>query len=158
MIDSDVIQALQEQFNKERENSQVYSYASNICKNTSFDGFAKFFMKQSQQELDHAQMVADFLISKRVAPAYKVLDAVGLSSSLPELTQSVYKLEISTTDALEELYRVAEANEEYQVCSFLVDMLKEQIEEELWSFDLADLVGKADYNGLILLDHLYGEK
>lgn len=158
MVDSDVIQALQAQLNKERQNSQVYSYISNACKNMSFDGFAKFFMKQSLQELEHAQMVADFLISKRIEPNYATLTGVELDNDLVSIVSNAYGLETSTTASLEKLYRVAESNEEYQVCAFLVDMLKEQIEEETWSFDLMDLISKTDINGWVVLDHWYGEK
>lgn len=158
-MDIDVTNRLQMQFNHERQNSQIYSCVSNCFKNQALDGFASYFMKQSEQELGHAQMVADFLISKRVAPNYAPLDAVPLGNnpSPLEMAKLSYATEIGTTEALQRIYSVAEASDEPQVCAFLVDMLKEQIEEETWSYDLVDLLTNADKAALIMLDHEYAK-
>lgn len=157
-MDTTIQKLLQDQLNKERQNSQIYSFVSVSLQNQSYDGFAKFFMKQSQQELEHAQKFAEYLISKRVNPEYRTLSGVSGVGTPLDFAKLSYTTERSTTDALEELYRQAEEAEEYQVCAFLKDLLVEQIEEETWSFDLQDLLSKTNENGWVFLDHEYGEK
>lgn len=159
-VDPKVIDALQEQMNNERYNSQMYSFISQVMANQSYDGFAKYFMKQSQQELEHAQKFADFLISKRVQPKYLTLNAIVDFSNekLSGIAKRVYELELTTTSNIQNLYQDADNAGEYQVCSFLVDLLVEQVEEETWSFDLYDLLNKTDENGWVVLDKVYGDK
>lgn len=158
MLDSSVIQALQNQLNKERQNSQIYGYIALCCENQAYDGFGKFFHKQSLQELEHHQLFADFLMSKGIQPNYTILNSIPVSGSLKEFAQYAYDTERSTTDALEEIYRTAQEAEEFQVCAFLVGLLTEQIEEETFTKDLLDQLSRTDENGWVVLDEQYGDK
>ncbi len=157
-MDNDVVNGLQNQLNAERMNAQKYFYIASAMSNMAYDGFASFFTKQGQGELEHAHLIEDFLVSKRIQPEYRSLMGVNLPSSVAELTREAYRTELTTTTDLSTLYQLAEDNGEPQVCAFLVSLLVEQVEEETWASDLVDLVSRADENGLIVLDEIYGKK
>jgi ferritin len=154
-MDSNTVQLIQAQMNRERQNSQNYLYVASCCENAAYDGFAKFFRKQAAEEQGHAEKFAEFLISKRVLPYYDLLASVTFPSDLPSLTQTVALLEKQTTEHLKELY---DSVDDPQVQSYLVWFLVEQVEEENWSQDLADLVSRTDATGWIVLDGEYGDK
>lgn len=155
-MNENIVRLLQEQMNNERQNSQIYLYVASICENLAYDGFAKFFRKQAQEELGHAHLFEEFLISKRIQPIYDSLKGILFTPSLPIMTQTVANLEKETTANLRNLYDEAES-EDAQVCALLDKLLLEQIEEETWSADLADLVARVDATGWLILDERYGK-
>jgi len=157
-MDSEVIKALQNQLNVERTNAQKYFYIASAMSNMAYDGFASFFTKQGQGELEHAKLIEDFLVSKRVQPHYDPLPSVSVAFDLRSMTREAALTETNTTSSLQSLYQLCDDLGEYQVCAFLVGLLVEQIEEETWSADLMNLVSRADENGQIVLDEIYGKK
>lgn len=158
LMDTNVVQELQSQLNRERQNAANYFFISSACSNLAFDGLAKFFDKQAQEELGHAKKFEDFLISKRIQPEHTALSGITADLSLPALTERAYLLEIGTTANLQALYDMAEGSGESQVCALLDWFLLEQIEEETWSFDLMDKVRRNSDAGWLILDEQYGNK
>lgn len=155
-MNENIVQLLQKQMNNERQNAQIYLYVASVCENMAYDGFAKFFRKQAQEEQGHAHKFEDFLISKRIQPEYAALQAMSMTPALPVLTRTVATLERTTTENLKEIYDSVEGDDA-QVCALLDWFLIEQIEEENWSQDLADLVARVDATGWIILDEQYGK-
>ena len=156
-MDSDVVLGLQNQLNHERQNAQKYFYVASVFSNMAYDGFAKAFTKQGQGELEHANWISELLISKRIQPEYRLLEGVVVIMDVVELAKFAYITELQTTQKLKDLYSVCEDAEDYQACSLLDKMLLEQIEEETFTADLADLVSCTDPNGWIVLDERYGK-
>lgn len=157
-MDSEVIKALQNQLNVERTNAQKYFYIASAMSNMAYDGFASFFTKQGQGELEHAKLIEDFLVSKRVQPHYDPLPSVSVAFDLRSMTREAALTETNTTSSLQSLYQLCDDLGEYQVCAFLVGLLVEQIEEETWSADLMDLVGRSIEDGWLILDAQYANK
>jgi ferritin len=156
-MDVDVVAGLQAQLNHERRNAQVYFYIASVFANMAYDGFAQFFTKQGQGELEHANWVSELLISKRIQPQYFLLDAVILPLDVLELAKSALVTELKTTQALKDLYQVCDEAAEFQACALLDKMLLEQIEEEGWATDLVDLVSRTDTTGWLILSEKYGK-
>lgn len=154
-MDGNTVSLIQTQMNNERQNSQIYLYLSWVCTNMAYDGFAKFFKKQSGEEQGHADKFAEFLISKRIQPEYRIVVEVKTGLDLPTLTREVAALEKKTTEDLKTIYELCD---DAQVKALLDWFLVEQIEEENWSQDLADLVARTNANGWIELDEQYGDK
>lgn len=154
-MDVDVIQALQKQLNHERMNAQKYFYMSQGFANMAYDGFSAFFAKQAQDELKHAGMIGNLLIAKRIMPEYHPMDAVILDASVPYYARTAYQTELLTTQALQNLYNVAEEAGDAQVCSLVHVMLLEQIEEENVTADFLDQVNRVDATGWEVLDSKY---
>lgn len=150
---------VQNQMNRERYNSQVYFYIASQFQNQSFDGFAKYFRKQAEDEIGHAQVFIDYLVSKRQSPVFQSLNSVSFADlTPPALLQRAYALEVSTTEQLNMLYGSSEDDNNYQLCAVLDVLLREQVEEETSTYDLFDLLSKTDGNGWVVLDKEYGAK
>lgn len=150
-----IVQALQKQLNHERLNAQKYYYMSMGFKNMAYDGFAKLFKSQADGEMGHAQQIADMLIAKRIQPEYQVTPAIILDSSVEYYARTALQTELMTTEALKEVYRIAEQNDDPQVCSGILPLLKEQFEEENLAADFLDHVQRVDESGLEILDLKY---
>lgn len=155
-MNENIVRLLQAQMTNERQNAQTYLYVASVCENLAYEGFAKFFRKQAQEELGHAHKFEEFLISKRIQPAYESLQGLNLVPELPTLSRTVADLERSTTENLKNIYDLVDG-EDAQVCALLDWFLLEQVEEESWSQDLADLVARVDATGWLLLDERYGK-
>lgn len=155
-MEENIARLLQTQMNNERQNAQIYLYIASVCENLAYDGFAKFFRNQAQEEMGHAHKFEEYLISKRIQPIYGNLDGINLPPNLISITSVVANLEKSTTDNLKSLYDISEG-EDSQTCAFLDQLLIEQIEEENWSQDLSDLVARVDATGWLILDERYGK-
>jgi ferritin len=149
-----VVMMLQAQANRERTNAQVYTYIADVCRFMAYEGFEKFFRKQAQDEMGHANKFYDFLASKRLMPIYDAISPIQFTGDLYSLTQMVVDREKSTTEHLKEIY---EAADDPQVHALLDWFLLEQVEEENWSQDLMDQVGRTDANGWLILDEKYGQ-
>lgn len=158
-MEQDVINALQAQFNHERTNAQKYYYLADCMENLAYDGFAKFFKAQADGEMEHARMISGYLISKRIKPEYAQVVGTGASSSLGvlQLATFAYETELGTTEALKEVYRVADEAGDFQVCAFIDTMLLEQIEEETVTADLVDQVKRVGADGLETLNQAYNK-
>lgn len=155
MMDNQTTQLIQAQLNRERYNAQVYFCIAAACENLAYDGFATFFRKQANEELGHAQKFSEFLISKRVMPEYRALDNVQMNFDLVNMTAAAAQREKATTEYLKELY---DQTDDPQIHALLDWFLTEQIEEENWSQDLADLVNRTDPTGWIVLSEQYGDR
>lgn len=150
-----VIQALQKQLNHERSNAQKYYYMAMGFDNMAYSGFAKLFKSQADGEMGHAQQIADMLIAKRITPEYHSVPAVVLDSSVEYYARTALQTELMTTEALKEVYRIAEQNDDPQVCAGILPMLNEQFEEENLAADFLDQVQRVDETGLEVLDLKY---
>lgn len=152
-MDGNTVGLLQTQMNNERYNAQVYYYLAAACENMAYDGIGKFYRKQAEGELEHAKKFEDFLLSKRIEPEYRQLPEVKIGVSLPTVTRSAYRLEQKTTEDLKLLHEMCD---DPQVESLLTWFLIEQIEEELVTMDLDDLVQRTDTAGWMVIDQKYG--
>ena len=156
-MNNEVIAAVQTQLNHERQNAQRYLYMSAGFNNMAYFGFSKFFKSQAEGEMGHADLLAALLISKGIMPEYQNVPAVILTVGVREYAQVAYQTELLTTEALKELYDVADANGDYQVCALVNTMLVEQIEEENTALDFLNQVQRTDENGWEVLDMKYSK-
>lgn len=156
MMTPEVTAALQKQLNHERQNAQKYFYVASIFANMALDGFAKFFTKQGQGELEHADWISEFLISKRIQPIYAPLEGVSVPMDVVELAKFALVTELQTTQALSDIYALCEEDGNYQACALMDKMLLEQIEEENVATDFVDQVNRT--KDWTLLDDIYGKK
>ena len=156
-MNNEVIAAVQTQLNHERQNAQRYLYMSAGFNNMAYFGFSKFFKSQAEGEMGHADLLAALLISKGIMPEYQNVPAVILTVGVREYAQVAYQVELLTTEALKELYDVADFNGDHQVCALVNTMLVEQIEEENVALDFLTQVQRTDENGWETLDLKYSK-
>lgn len=156
-MQQEVIQAVQKQLNHERQNAQRYFYMAAGFTNMAYLGFAKFFNSQAEGEMGHAGTLGTLLISKGIMPEYQDMPTVILTVGVREYAQVAYQTELLTTEALKELYAVAETYGDFQVCALVNTLLVEQIEEENVALDFLNQVQRTDENGWETLDLKYSK-
>lgn len=153
-MDGNTVSLIQTQFNNERYNAQVYLALASACENMAYDGLAKFFRTQADGEVEHAQKFAEFLISKRILPEYRMVPEVKVGQDLPAITRQAYDLEVRTTGDLSTLQELCD---DPQTSALLQWYLVEQIEEETVTWDLHDLVLRSDETGWLVIDEKYSK-
>ncbi len=155
-MDEYVLVALQGQFNHERTNAQKYFYLKHQMENQAYDGFAKFFGSQANGEIGHADIIATYLISKRVAPEYWDITEVPEGNVDPrQAARFALETEVATTKRLSQVYHLAYEKGDHQTCAVIQPMLLEQVEEENVAADLVDRVSRVDNSGLETVDAQY---
>lgn len=158
-MDAELENALQVQFNTERQNAEEYLHRGHVLESLAWSGAAHFMYKSAGEEREHAQKFADYLIARNIVPIHAPLNSVQtLVSTLPPYFQQVYDLEVKTTDKINELYRLAEASDDPQTCQFLQWFLEEQTKSVKETYDMVQELNRADCSAaLLLLDEKYGE-
>jgi len=70
-----------------------YRNASNWCANVGFELAAKYFAKESEDELGHAKRIEDFLVGWNVQPALPVGGSSQQFTALTEIIDGAYTIE-----------------------------------------------------------------
>lgn len=150
-----VVAAIEKQLNHELKAAQDYLAMSLWCEVRDWDGFAKFFRKQSHEEREHADKMLAHLTDRGVLPNLGALPAPKREfGGLVEVARLTHDLECANTAGINAAYEVALQEKDYPAQVMLQWFIGEQVEEEAWS---AKLVAKAERSscagGAIYLDH-----
>lgn len=147
---------LQDQMNREFENSLAYLQLSSYFESQSLDGFAAWAKKSSDEEHTHAQKLFDFLVAINVFPRItpqspKISESFN---SVADAVATALAREESTTQNIYNLCDAAETSNNKAVMSFLKWFIDEQVEEEKKAQDLLAKVKRAgaDTAALMLVD------
>eukprot|EP00123_Amoebidium_parasiticum_P000448 comp11159_c0_seq1/m.5645 comp11159_c0_seq1/g.5645 ORF comp11159_c0_seq1/g.5645 comp11159_c0_seq1/m.5645 type:complete len:173 (-) comp11159_c0_seq1:456-974(-) len=156
--------ALNEQINAELTASYTYLSLATYFErdDVALPGFAKFFRDSYKEESEHAQKMIDYQNARggRVIFNDIAKPPTEWKSALNAL-ESVLQLEMSVNEKLLKLHKVAEENNDAQMCDFIEgNFLNEQVEAQK---HLADLVANlrrvgGDGLGLYLFDKQLHEK
>ncbi|MDO4280255.1 MAG: ferritin [Peptococcaceae bacterium] len=155
MMDQKVAELLNQQINKEFYSAYLYLELSVYYEENDLDGFANWYMVQTQEERDHAMLMIQYL-QKNSAPV--TLDTV----EKPEVKLGNVKdplvvaaqHEKYVTGLINNIYDAAYQAKDFRTMQFLDWFVKEQAEEEKTADGLVkkyDLFG-TDPKGLYLLD------
>jgi len=146
--------AINKQINHELMAAYNYLAISAWFEQQNLAGFAKWFMSQRQEELEHAQRLFQYLLDRggKVAleelPKPKATFATALAAF-----KASFELEKSNTRAINALYQLAKAEDDFATLSHLQWFLDEQVEEEKImseSIALLELAAK-DSSALLML-------
>ncbi|HZG17578.1 MAG TPA: ferritin [Candidatus Bathyarchaeia archaeon] len=131
MISQQLLDKLNEQMNYEFYSSQVYLAMAAYCSAESYDGFANFFIVQSEEEKFHAMKIFNFInrLGKR-ALVTGMHDPVNEYSSLLDTFEQAYAHEQTVTKRIYELSDAAWSEREHATINFLKWFIDEQVEEE----------------------------
>lgn len=151
--------SFQKQYNAERQNQAVYTAFQNYFDAQTWDGFSKWMKKSAQEEGEHAQKLADYLVSRNCVPEIQSLESVAVSGSPRELFQKALELEMGNTASLTELYLECLKFQCYEAGFFLEWYLDEQRKSER---ELTDILQMFDHAGndnaaIMMIDERLGE-
>lgn len=122
-------------------------------KNKGLDGCANWLMKQSQEGLNHAYEIADYLNKRGEKAEVGMVDVVPTGwGDVAEVFKNVYDHECHVSKLIDELVDVASAEKDKATQDFLWGFVREQVEEEATARDLAEKFAKAGEAGILFLD------
>ena len=157
-ISDKLARAFELQYNVELTNADVYRHTGACAENYAWDGFAKFFFGEEQEELTHAKGFQGFLKDRNRTP--KIL---GHNVQLQEMKEPAEMIALAmatenlNTKGLYALYEMCVAEKDWDAKGFLQPYLTIQRQSESNLFDwqqrLSNCGSKA---ALFILDEKIG--
>lgn len=123
MISEKLQNAMNEQITAEMWSSNLYLSMSFYLQKEGFDGFANWMRKQSQEELQHAYDLADYIAKRGGAAKVDKIDVVPQGwGSVLEVFEHVYNHECHVSELIDNLVNVASAEKRQSFSGFLVGL------------------------------------
>ena len=161
MLDSRVVELLNQQINKEFYSAYLYLDFSNYYYDIGLDGFGNWYRIQAQEERDHAMLFLQYLQNNGEKITLEAIDkpSVELVSAKAILGEGL-KHEQFVTSLIHNIYDVAYSVKDFRTMQFLDWFVKEQGEEETNADNLVkkfELFGD-DPKSLYMLDNELGAR
>ena len=159
MISEKLQNAINEQITAEMWSANLYLSMSFYFEKEGFSGFANWMKKQSQEELEHAYVMADYIIKRGGVAKVDKIDVVPSGWGTPlEVFEHVYKHECHVSKMIDELVSVASAERDNATQDFLGGFVREQVEEEATAQGIVDKIKKAGDAGIFFIDSQLGQR
>ena len=159
MISEKLQNAINEQITAEMWSANLYLSMSFYFEKEGFSGFANWMKKQSQEELEHAYVMADYIIKRGGVAKVDKIDVVPSGWGTPlEVSEHVYKHECHVSKMIDELVSVASAERDNATQDFLWGFVREQVEEEATAQGIVDKIKKAGDAGIFFIDSQLGQR
>ena len=119
------------------------------------DGFASYFLNESQGEMEHAYKFANYFIARGQTVKLDALPSPTQSwDSIEDLISYSFNMEADLTSSLQQLYAIAERNSDTRTCVFLDPIVDAQIKSE---DEFAHILGKVKFaanqpSAILLID------
>ena len=131
MISDKLQKAINEQITAEMWSANLYLSMAFFLQKEGYDGCATWLKKQSQEEMDHAYGLADYLIKRGGVAKVDKVDVVPQQwDGVLEVFENVYEHECQVSKLIENLVRVASEDKDMASQDFLWGYVREQVEEE----------------------------
>lgn len=161
MLTSKLLEALNNQINRELFSEYLYLGMAGYCYSIDLNGFANFFMVQAQEEHQHALKIYNYIYDRNGKVILKSLDAPKMEyNSIKEVFEETLKHEQAVTTAIHSLMELAIKENDHATVSFLKWFVDEQVEEELVVTKILNkfkLIGN-EGAGLLFLDSELGKR
>lgn len=127
-MDETVLKAIQEWHNLERQNVAAYDALFGGADNVNWPGLALWCKHSADEEREHAEKVAAFLVDKGISPEYGPLSAANApeSDNHADYFRAALTREMLTDETIKEIYKMAFDAGEYDACEFMLWFLAEQ--------------------------------
>ena len=160
MISEKLNQAINDQITAEMWSSNLYLSMSFYLQKEGFDGFSTWMRKQSQEELEHAYNLADYIAKRGGQALVGKIDVVPQGGgSVVEVFEHVYQHECHVSELIDELVNVASAEKDKASQDFLWGYVREQVEEEATAQGIVEKLKKcSDYAGILYLNDKLGQR
>ena len=159
MISEKLQNAINEQITAEMWSANLFLSMSFYFEKEGFSGFANWMKKQSQEELEHAYVMADYIIKRGGVAKVDKIDVVPSGWGTPlEVFEHVYKHECHVSKMIDELVSVASAERDNATQDFLWGFVREQVEEEATAQGIVDKIKKAGDAGIFFIDSQLGQR
>lgn len=160
-ISTDLIDGLNKQITAEFESAYLYLAMADYLHAQNFDGMARWFKKQADEEKRHGLKINDFLIERGVTPVLGEIKAPKKEwDDIISLFDDAYRHECAVSDMIYDLVAQGMEDRDFASLSFLQWFVDEQVEEETQSLSLLKKVHLTDEiaAGLMVLDQQMGAR
>ncbi len=131
MISEKMVNAINEQINKELYSAYLYMSMQAWFADESLDGMANWMDAQAQEELFHAKKFFNFLIERGARVILKAIDCPQVDFDTPlQIFQMSLEHERFVTSSINSLMDLAIKENDHATRSFLQWFIDEQVEEE----------------------------
>ena len=160
MISEKLQNAINDQITAEMWSSNLYLSMSFYLQREGFDGFASWMKKQSQEELQHAYDLADYLTKRGGTAKVNKIDVVPEGwGSVVEVFEHVYKHECHVSELIDSLVNVASEVKDKASQDFLWGYVREQVEEEATAQGIVEKLKRCgDGAGILYLNDQLGQR
>ena len=154
-IESGLLENLFDHLTMERCANVQYFSIYLWFKERDLDGFASFFLSESQGEMDHALKFADYLIARGQNVKLKELPSpIQNWNSIEDLVSYSFNMEADLTSSLQQLYSISERNSDTRTNVFLDPIVEAQTKSE---DEFAHILGKVKFannqpSAILLID------
>lgn len=160
MISEKLQGAINDQITAEMWSSNLYLSMSFYLGKEGYDGFASWMKAQSQEELQHAYALAEYVMKRGGEAKVDKIDSVpqGWGSPL-EVFEHVYKHECHVSALIDKLVDVASEVKDKASQDFLWGYVREQVEEEATAQNIVEKLRRCkDHAGILFLDEKLGQR
>ncbi len=160
MLNKKIEAAMNDQLQNELQSAYVYLGMSAYCESQSLSGMATWLREQFEEEQLHAMKFYNFILDRGGHISLKQLDAAPTDYGSPlQVFESALAHEKKVTAAINDLYALANKEQDYASQAWLDWFAQEQVEEEKTVGQIVDdLKRVTDGNGLFLLDRELGSR
>ena len=159
MISEKLQKAINDQVKAEMWSANLYLAMSFYFKRNSYDGFANWMKKQSQEETEHAYQMADFIIKRGGKAVLGKIEAVPQTWESPLAAfENVYAHECKVSALINSLLDLAEEERDRAAQDFLWQFVREQVEEEATASGIVDRLKRMGATAIFNLDQEYGAR
>lgn len=153
MITEKLQKAVNDQITAELWSSNLYLQMAFYFEKEGWDGFAHWMHKQSDEERNHAIMLANYLAKRGGEAKVNMVDVVpGGWGSVKEVFANVAEHERHVSRLIDALVDVASAEKDKATQDFLWGFVREQVEEEATVDAIVNKIERCGDSGLIFLD------
>lgn len=157
-MDKKIIDLLNQQINLEWYSAYFYLDVYAYYNDKNLDGFANWFLIQTQEERDHAMLFVTYLLNNGGRLALEDIKAAKSDfKNFAEPLHAVYEHELKITASINNIYAEAQKRKDYRTMQFLDWFVKEQGEEEKNTQDIIkkyELFGDDKHNLYMLNNEL----
>lgn len=153
MISKKLQDAINLQINAEMWSANLYLAISFHFGKEGYDGLASWMRKQSQEEMEHAYKLADYLIIREGTATVDKIDVIpGEWGSPLEIFEHTLSHEKHVSKLINYLVDLAEEEKDYATQDFLSWFVNEQIEEEATARSIVKKLKIAGDTGVYYID------
>ena len=151
--------ALNEQITAELWSANLYLSMSFFLLREGYDGFAQWMRKQAYEETSHATRISQYMISRQAIPKIDKVDVVPQNwGNAREVFEDAYKHECHVSKLIDLLVKTASEEKDNATQDFLWGFVREQVEEEAQTLDIADKLKRTGEAGLLFLNYKLAER
>lgn len=160
MLSPTILEALNKQMQHENTNCQIYRNFSGIADYQSLIGTTKWFYLQSVEERLHFELIADYIQDQGHIPQLLSIPEQSMQTlTLYDMFVKTVETEKGTTASLKLISQLCKEENDDQTYLLIIEMLKEQIQEEKTATDILNRIKLAGTGlGFVIIDQELSER